>query len=414
MKITKSNAIYFRGANFQCFSEVSNAKSLSNINLSSTVMSTPNHAQTSSSIKKYLPYIFAFAGVAFGAVMYAVVKKKFPLTCSDDISNIFNAEKFRFILGKLKPEDYNSSKVFKANLHIHTSASDGKLSPVEVLEQAFKLSKKLPANEKFYFAITDHDSIDSLKVVSDLMKLHPKKYSKLVFVPGLELSVKYMNPQSLKTPMNMDFLLYGFDIDNPKLIEALQKQRNGIIEKTKSVFEDLNQVDSRLNFSIDEMQKTEGYSHLKYIGSNGYRKELEDYIDKRISDLNSVAVIKKDAFLTKYFGHSKYCAEDLMELKDAVGLAKEIDAATVIAHPGKFNFRGFEQSLLKINDIEATNLIFEDFHSYGGDALEYNYQAYREGNVSWWERIRDAYETLDLNLLKSGGYDTHFSDIAKH
>ena len=44
----------------------------------------------------------------------------------------------------------------EADLHIHTTASDGELSPVEILDAAEKASLK-------GISITDHDSIESVK-----------------------------------------------------------------------------------------------------------------------------------------------------------------------------------------------------------------------------------------------------------
>ena len=55
----------------------------------------------------------------------------------------------------------------KADLHIHTSCSDGQLSPEDVIKLA--LDKKLKA-----VAITDHDTFEGYKSAKDLAVAVPQ------------------------------------------------------------------------------------------------------------------------------------------------------------------------------------------------------------------------------------------------
>ena len=65
----------------------------------------------------------------------------------------------------------------RADLHLHTTFSDGKLTPQQVVKEAWKLNLRA-------IAITDHDTVDGVPLSLD----EAKKYSNLEVIPGIELS----------------------------------------------------------------------------------------------------------------------------------------------------------------------------------------------------------------------------------
>ena len=65
------------------------------------------------------------------------------------------------------------------DLHAHTNASDGSLSPEELVHRA--ISKDLTA-----LAITDHDSVEAIP-----KGLRAAEGSSLLLIPGVELSAVY-------------------------------------------------------------------------------------------------------------------------------------------------------------------------------------------------------------------------------
>ena len=67
----------------------------------------------------------------------------------------------------------------KADLHLHTSASDGKLSPAQLLTLAYDEGLNI-------IAITDHDTtagIDSALAAAESLPIR--------LIPGIELSTQY-------------------------------------------------------------------------------------------------------------------------------------------------------------------------------------------------------------------------------
>lgn len=83
-----------------------------------------------------------------------------------------------------------------ADLHIHSSYSDGCKTPEEIIDSAIK-------NKIKYISITDHDSISSQYVTRN-------SYDDLVIIPGIELSTEYND-------MELHILGYFIDIENDDL-----------------------------------------------------------------------------------------------------------------------------------------------------------------------------------------------------
>jgi predicted metal-dependent phosphoesterase TrpH len=86
----------------------------------------------------------------------------------------------------------------RADLHLHTTASDGCWTPEQLVEEVRQAGIEL-------FSITDHDSLGSLSATADLVQ-----GSGLSFLPGVELSA-CMGGQLYH------LLAYGIDPENPTL-----------------------------------------------------------------------------------------------------------------------------------------------------------------------------------------------------
>ena len=64
------------------------------------------------------------------------------------------------------------------DLHIHTTASDGSFTPIELVDYAVK--KKLSA-----IAITDHDTMGGIQEAMDYIR---ESHLSLELIPGMEVS----------------------------------------------------------------------------------------------------------------------------------------------------------------------------------------------------------------------------------
>lgn len=64
----------------------------------------------------------------------------------------------------------------RIDLHVHSNASDGSLTPTEVADEAMRMGLSA-------IALTDHDTVDGVAEILDYTKDKP-----LEVVPGIELS----------------------------------------------------------------------------------------------------------------------------------------------------------------------------------------------------------------------------------
>lgn len=133
------------------------------------------------------------------------------------------------------------NKTIRANLHIHTLASDGFLSTQELLDKAVTYANDVAAThrdlkkEPFIIAITDHDTIESAKEAIEIISKDPLKYKNLRVILGIE-STTYNDiiTDAVQKPTNTHILVYGIDpneksIDN--FIKSTKLAKHQISEK---------------------------------------------------------------------------------------------------------------------------------------------------------------------------------------
>ena len=95
----------------------------------------------------------------------------------------------------------------KADLHMHTTASDGYYTPTQIVKKAKKIGLKA-------IAITDHDTVNGVKEALEA----GKKYG-LEVIPGVEFSCGL---SKFKEHHGKTFHLVGLFVDykNKELVEA--------------------------------------------------------------------------------------------------------------------------------------------------------------------------------------------------
>ena len=99
----------------------------------------------------------------------------------------------------------------RIDLHVHSNASDGSLTPTEVADEAMRMGLSA-------IALTDHDTVDGVAEILDYTKDKP-----LEVVPGIELSCYYNNRE-------IHILGFYMDYENPELqkeLAVLKEAREG-------------------------------------------------------------------------------------------------------------------------------------------------------------------------------------------
>ena len=96
----------------------------------------------------------------------------------------------------------------KVDLHIHTTASDGRFSPEEIVRKAVELGLEV-------IALADHDSVDG---IGPALKA-AKKFPQLRIIPAVEVSTDVSDGE-------VHVLGYFIDYTSRELAEELARFRN--------------------------------------------------------------------------------------------------------------------------------------------------------------------------------------------
>jgi len=199
------------------------------------------------------------------------------------------------------------------DLHVHSTASDGSLSPRQILDLAQKKGIKA-------IALTDHDTIAGVK---DLFN-HTCP-SAVDFISGVEISCSPSGP--FKRLGSVHMLGYGFSVYDRQLNQVLEravsereKRNPRIIQKLQGLGMDISMEEVQARFGADQTGRPHIAELMKEKGIVASFKEAFDlYLGKN-----------KPAYVDKY----KVCCEDAIRIiRDAGGLP-------VLAHPGLLDFEG--------------------------------------------------------------------------
>lgn len=250
------------------------------------------------------------------------------------------------------------------DLHVHTSISDGAVTPKDVVELAYKKSLKA-------IAITDHDITDGIAMAMEASKKYP-----IEIIPGLEISVDYTSRYGHK-----EFHVLGFFIDwfNKDLLNGLEFVRLGRENRNKKILRKLNELGVEITQGeLDETAKEGilGRIHFAYLL---YKKKYVESI--------------QDAF-TKYIrtGGPAYFDRDRLEMKEAIDIIRKAGGIPVLAHPKDIR----EKEEKKVEDI------IKDLKNMGLMGIEAYYWEHSQSDVDKYKKIADKH-----NLLISGGSDFH-------
>jgi 3',5'-nucleoside bisphosphate phosphatase len=244
-----------------------------------------------------------------------------------------------------------------ADLHIHSTFSDGSLTPCEILNIARN-------NNIYCISITDHDTILSqYELETNFDKISP------LVIPGLEISTEYSGYE-------IHFLAYFIDIRNTVLLEMLDRIREARIERVRYIVEELQKLD--INITEAEIQLD------KYVSVG--RPHVAKILVKK-----GVSVGVKEAF-RQYLAKGKPAYVDRYKLnyKEALKIIKESGGISVLAHPGEI-YKGL-----------SVEKLIRDFKVYGLGGIEVFHPSHSNDEVCRFYNLAKKY-----GLLITGGSDFH-------
>ncbi len=191
----------------------------------------------------------------------------------------------------------------KADLHIHTKASDGMLSVAELLDKVVKKGLKT-------VSITDHDTIDGY-----LEAQKPAADMGIELIPGVELTVLWKS-------MEVHLLAYDFDIQDESFLSMIANQKIARRLRMKKIVEVLKKD----GVEID-------YDEIRAVSGNGNvgRPHAAMVLIKK-GYVSSVP----EAFI-RYLGTEKVKTVETKYIKidDVIDVVKKAGGVLSVAHPGR-------------------------------------------------------------------------------
>ena len=269
------------------------------------------------------------------------------------------------------------------DLHIHSSASDGKLTAQELITEA--------KNRKIGFmAITDHDNISCQSVA-----IVAAKKAGIEYITGVELNVTFSNSKYKEgKPFSLDFLGYQFDHQNKALLEKLGLMTKYREERAAKILTNLNTEFRKEN--IPELTAEDLRKIQENVEGSLGRPHIADYLVKK-----GIVKDRLEAF-NKYLVKCDVPKYPLT-LEEASRLIHSAGGKLVLAHPT--DQCGI--SLLPITKVlsEQTQIIQETMLTYI-DGIECWHLSHTPESTNHYVAFAKQHD-----LLMTGGSDCHQKPI---
>ena len=254
------------------------------------------------------------------------------------------------------------------DLHTHTTASDGSLSPSALARKAHEVG--LAA-----LAVTDHDTIGGLaEAQGEAQRLG------LDFLPGVELSVEDGGGR-------FHLLGYGFNPDFPELADKLVELRRSRALRNTQMAEKMAALG--LPVTMDDVR-------------NAARKHAEDGEESEVIARPhfAQALIAKgvvgsvqEAFDTYLaLGKPLYQAKEVLTPADAIALLHRAGGVAVMAHPG----------LVPLSKPALAARVASLASDAGMDGIEAYYSQHSPAETAFFLDLAHEHQ-----LLVTGGSDFH-------
>ncbi len=245
------------------------------------------------------------------------------------------------------------------DLHSHSTASDGTMTPTELVRHAIEQNVS-------YLALTDHDNTAGLDEALSLAS-----QSDLKLIPGIEISVTW-NKQTVhilglcidaSNAVLQDGLIKLMEYRDWRALEIAHRlEKSGI----SGAYEGADKYRSGRIFSRTHF--------ARFLVDAGYAKSIRD--------------VFKHYLIPNKPGH---VSGNWASLKDCISWIKLAGGIAVIAHPARYGFT-------------ATRLrkLIEEFKELGGAALEVVSGSHSKDDIRYMAELAEQY-----GLYASSGSDFH-------
>jgi 3',5'-nucleoside bisphosphate phosphatase len=251
----------------------------------------------------------------------------------------------------------------KFDLHLHTTESDGRLKPADMVRLARERGLDV-------IAVTDHDSVGGIdEAISESM--NPRA---ITVVPGVEINTDLASGE-------LHVLGYFLDYKNATLLEKLEKIRASRVGRARQMVEKLSQLGMQV-----EWQRVLDLAR----GESICRPHIAQALLER-----GYVTSEREAF-DKYIGRNgpAYVEREKIKPVEAVEIIKASGGLPILAHPA---------------DITELDDMLRQLIGAGLVGIETYYAQYDQKTIDRLVKV-----AADYGLLTTGGTDYHhFQDSAE-
>ncbi|WP_246856808.1 RNase RNM [Brenneria corticis] len=247
------------------------------------------------------------------------------------------------------------------DLHSHTTASDGLLTPGELVTRAAAMRVGI-------LAITDHDTTDGLAAAQRAID---DQSLPLRLIPGVEISTQWENHE-------IHIVGLGMDIGHPALCSLLRQQAQSRLARAEQIA-----------IRLEKARIPDALAGASRLATGGQitRGHFARFLVEQGAAPNINQVFKK--YLAK--GKTGYVPPQWCTIKQAIDAIHQSGGVAVLAHPGRY-------------DLTAKWLkrLLTAFADHGGVAMEV-----AQCQQAPDERTQLARYAREFGLLGSQGSDFH-------
>ncbi len=248
----------------------------------------------------------------------------------------------------------------RIDLHVHTTASDGSLTPKEVVDLAIETGLST-------IAITDHDTISG---VEEAIKYAEDKPIKII--PGVEITTNLLGQE-------VHMLGYNIDYESPILLKTLELLAIVRDTRTERMVERL--AADGIDISMEKLFAM--FPGTEVIN----RANMAIYLVE-----NKIAEDRYDAFEKYLDGDTKYYVKKhRIAAEDAVNVITDAGGIPVMAHPVVYPL-----------DVDSYTKLFKEAKRIGVKGVEAIYSNNRPGDKEFFANLAKQYD-----MFITGGSDFH-------
>ena len=247
------------------------------------------------------------------------------------------------------------------DLHCHSTASDGTLSPTEVVELARR-------NGLTALALTDHDTVGGVaEAAAAAARLG------LAFLPGIEISAE------IPAPGTLHILGYGIDPSSPALVAMTTQLIAGRDDRNPRMVAKLNELNIAVTMAEWEAEAKGGVLGRPQLAAvllrKGYVSSIKQAFDKYLGQ-----------------GAAAYADKERLTSRRALEMIRDAGGLPVLAHAAQLRAENDGQLDRIVKGLVDQGLAgIEVFHS--------------DHDAAWVSKTMGLAQRY--HLLKTGGSDFH-------